>query len=49
MEGSKLLTQQKLQQILFKTITRSQENEKISVIELIEEIKQQIISEKSRI
>jgi hypothetical protein len=48
MEESKLLTQQNFQQILFKTISRGQENEKIRVTELIEEIKQQIISLKSQ-
>ncbi|WP_180230046.1 hypothetical protein [Bacillus sp. AFS073361] len=47
MEGSKLLTQQKFQQLLFNTITMAQENEKIRVKEIIEEIKQQIISEKN--
>jgi hypothetical protein len=48
MEESKLLTQQNFQQILFKTISRAQENEKIRVTELIEEIKQQIISVRSQ-
>ncbi|MEH7308404.1 hypothetical protein [Neobacillus drentensis] len=47
MEESKLLTEQKFQQILFKTISSAQENEKIRVTELIEEIKQQIISLRS--
>jgi predicted DNA-binding ribbon-helix-helix protein len=42
-----LLTQQKLEQILVKTFYKVQESEKINVIDLIEEIKQQIISEKS--
>ncbi|MFJ5759882.1 hypothetical protein ACIQAA_12235 [Neobacillus sp. NPDC093182] len=48
MNGTKLLTQQELQQILVKTFYRVQESEKISVIELVEEIKQQIIFEKSK-
>jgi hypothetical protein len=48
MNGIKLLTQQELQQILVKTFSRVQESEKISVIELVEEIKQQIILEKSK-
>lgn len=48
MDGSKLLTQQKFQQILIQTIASAQDNEKIRVIELIEVIKQQIISEKSK-
>ncbi|SDM77995.1 hypothetical protein [Bacillus sp. OK048] len=43
MNGNKLLTQQELQQILVKTFSRVQESEKISVIELVEEIKKQII------
>jgi peroxiredoxin len=41
-----LLTQQKFKQILAKTFFKVQESEKINIIELIEEIKQQIISEK---
>ncbi|MBO0958852.1 hypothetical protein J1P26_03835 [Neobacillus sp. MM2021_6] len=48
MDGTKLLTQQRLEQILIKTISRGQDNEKIRVIELIEEIKQLIITEKSK-
>lgn len=47
MERAGLLTQQEFQQILVKTFYRVQESEKINVIELLEEIKQQIISEKS--
>ncbi|MDQ0975368.1 hypothetical protein QFZ31_005246 [Neobacillus niacini] len=46
MSMTSLLTQQKLEQILVKTFFKVQESEKINIIELIEEIKQQIISEK---
>ena len=49
MEESKFLTQQKFQQILFDAITCVQKNENIRVAEIIEEIKQQIISEKRQI
>jgi hypothetical protein len=48
MNGTKLLTQQELQEILVKTFSRVQESEKISVKELVEEIKQQIITEKNK-
>lgn len=41
-----LLTQQKFEQILVNTFFKVQESEKVNIIELIEEIKQQIISEK---
>lgn len=46
MSMTNLLTQQKFEQILVKTFFKVQESEKINIIELIEEIKQQIISEK---
>jgi hypothetical protein len=46
MSMSSLLTQQKFEQILENTFFKVQESEKINIIELIEEIKQQIISEK---
>ncbi|WHY85199.1 hypothetical protein QNH39_21665 [Neobacillus novalis] len=49
MDASKLLAQQKFQQILIQTIASSQDNLNIRVIELIEVIKQQIISEKSQV
>jgi hypothetical protein len=41
-----VLTQQKFEQILVTTFIKVQESEKINIIELIEDIKQQIISEK---
>jgi hypothetical protein len=46
MSMTSLLTQQKLEQILVKTFVKVQESEKINIIEIIEEIKQQIVSEK---
>jgi hypothetical protein len=46
MSMTSLLTQQKLEQILVTTFFKVQESEKINIIDLIEEIKQQIISEK---
>jgi len=47
MDRSRLLTENQFQQILLKTYFRIQESEKIRVIELVEEIKQQIISEQN--
>lgn len=49
MDGIKLLSQQEFQQLLLKTFSRVQESEKISVIELVNEIKQQIISVKDNL
>lgn len=46
MSMTSLLTQQKFEQILVNTFFKVQESEKVNIIELIEEIKQQIISEK---
>lgn len=47
MKRSRLLTEQQFQQILFKTYIKIQESETIRVIELVEEIKQQIIKEQN--
>jgi hypothetical protein len=47
-ELSKVISQRELQQILLNTILRVQESENIRVIELIEEIKQEILSEKDK-
>jgi hypothetical protein len=46
MSMTSLITQQKFERILLSTIFKVQESENINIIELIEEIKQQIISEK---
>lgn len=48
MVQTRLLTQWEFQQILLSTITKVQDNEKIRVTELIEEIKQQIILKKNQ-
>ncbi|MDQ0198782.1 hypothetical protein [Neobacillus ginsengisoli] len=46
MKISETLTPQKFQEILISTYLRGQENESINVTELIEEIKQQVLSNK---
>jgi hypothetical protein len=49
MESSEFLSEQKFQQILKTAIIRAQIIEKVSVLQFVEEIKLQIISDKYKV
>lgn len=49
MESTEILTEQKFHQILQAAFIRAQIIEKVSVLEFVEEIKRQIISDKCKV